>query len=116
MGDCRVEGDLDRDGGACRFGQQQPALQGCHGGQGQTVQVGISAHLPGDHHGPQRAYEQVLPPARRSMLPPSGWQLPVPATCVIDRAGVVRAAHVSADYRTRMEPADIVTALDELTC
>lgn len=44
-----------------------------------------------------------------------GWQLPVPATFVIDRAGVVRAAHVSADYRTRMEPADIVAALDELT-
>jgi peroxiredoxin len=43
------------------------------------------------------------------------WQLPVPATFVIDRDGVVRASHVSADYRTRMEPADIVAALDELT-
>ena len=43
------------------------------------------------------------------------WQLPVPATFVIDRDGVVRAAHVSADYRTRMEPADIVGALDALT-
>ena len=42
------------------------------------------------------------------------WQLPVPATFVIDRAGVVRAAHVSADYRTRMEPADIIAALDDL--
>jgi len=43
------------------------------------------------------------------------WHLPVPATFVIDRDGVVRAAHVSADYRTRMEPADIVAALDEFT-
>jgi peroxiredoxin len=43
------------------------------------------------------------------------WQLPVPATYVIDRDGIVRAAHVSADYRTRMEPAEIVTALDVLT-
>jgi peroxiredoxin len=43
------------------------------------------------------------------------WHLPVPATFVIDRAGVVRTAHVSADYRTRMEPSDIVVALDELT-
>ena len=42
------------------------------------------------------------------------WQLPIPATFVIDRAGVVRAAHVSADYRTRMEPADIMAALDDL--
>jgi len=43
------------------------------------------------------------------------WQLPVPATFVIDRAGVVRAAHVAADYRTRMEPADIIAALDDLS-
>jgi peroxiredoxin len=43
------------------------------------------------------------------------WQLPVPATFVLDRAGVVRAAHVSADYRTRMEPADIIAALDDLS-
>lgn len=42
------------------------------------------------------------------------WKLPVPATFVIDRSGVVRAAHVSADYRTRMEPADLIAALDEL--
>jgi peroxiredoxin len=43
------------------------------------------------------------------------WKLPVPATFVIDRDGVVRANHVSADYRTRMEPGDILAALDELT-
>jgi peroxiredoxin len=42
------------------------------------------------------------------------WQLPIPASFVIDRDGVVRAAHVSADYRTRMEPADIIAALDDL--
>jgi peroxiredoxin len=42
------------------------------------------------------------------------WQLPAPASFVIDRNGVVRAAHVSADYRTRMEPGDIVATLDEL--
>jgi peroxiredoxin len=44
------------------------------------------------------------------------WQLPVPATFVIDRPGIVRAAHVAADYRTRMEPADIIAALDNLSC
>ena len=42
------------------------------------------------------------------------WHLPVPGTFVVDRGGVVRAAHVSADYRTRMEPSDILVALDEL--
>lgn len=43
------------------------------------------------------------------------WGLPVPATLVVDRNGVVRAAHVSADYRTRMEPTDLLAALDNLT-
>lgn len=40
--------------------------------------------------------------------------LPVPATFVIDRDGVVRAAFVSADWRYRPEPADIIAALEAL--
>src|SRR5882672_1072873 len=45
------------------------------------------------------------------------WRLPVPATFVIDRAAVIRAAHVSTDFRTRMEPAAIIAALEEMkTC
>jgi peroxiredoxin len=40
--------------------------------------------------------------------------LPVPATFVIDQGGVVRAAFVSADWRYRPEPADIITALEAL--
>ncbi|MDQ1006384.1 peroxiredoxin [Streptomyces sp. V4I23] len=40
--------------------------------------------------------------------------LPLPATYVIDRAGVVRWAFVSTDYTTRAEPADILAALDSL--
>ena len=39
------------------------------------------------------------------------WDLPVPATFVIDRAGIIRARYVSADYRTRMDPDDIERAL-----
>jgi peroxiredoxin len=40
--------------------------------------------------------------------------LPVPATFVIDRGGVIRAAFVSADWRHRPEPADIVAILETL--
>jgi len=40
--------------------------------------------------------------------------LPVPATFVIDRRGVVRAAFVSADWRYRPEPTDIIAALEAL--
>lgn len=42
------------------------------------------------------------------------WELPVPATYVIDTGGVVRAAHVDRDYTKRMEPAKILAALREL--
>ena len=42
------------------------------------------------------------------------WRLPVPATFVLDREGVVRARHVDADYRTRMEPVDVLDALRAL--
>jgi peroxiredoxin len=37
--------------------------------------------------------------------------LPVPATFVIDRDGTVRWAFISADWRQRAEPADVLAAL-----
>ncbi|GAA3840194.1 peroxiredoxin-like family protein [Streptomyces coacervatus] len=40
--------------------------------------------------------------------------LPLPATYVIDRDGVIRWAFVDTDYTTRAEPADIIAALDAL--
>ena len=42
------------------------------------------------------------------------WELPVPATYVIGRIGVIHAAHVDKDYTRRMEPDAVVTALQEL--
>ncbi len=42
------------------------------------------------------------------------FELPVPATYVIDQSGVIRAARVDKDYTKRMEPADIVAALKAL--
>lgn len=41
------------------------------------------------------------------------WILPIPATFVLDRNGVVTARYVNADYRTRMEIDDILAALKE---
>ncbi|MGW3031944.1 peroxiredoxin-like family protein [Streptomyces sp. NPDC001178] len=40
--------------------------------------------------------------------------LPLPATYVIDREGIIRWAFVDTDYTTRAEPADILAALDAL--
>ncbi len=41
--------------------------------------------------------------------------LPIPGTFVIDRAGIVRAAFADTNYKKRMEPADILAALQKLT-
>ncbi len=40
--------------------------------------------------------------------------LPLPATYVIDRAGVIRWAFVDTDYTVRAEPSDVVAALDAI--
>jgi peroxiredoxin len=40
--------------------------------------------------------------------------LPVPSTFVIDRDGIVRFASVDADWRVRVEPADLITAVEAL--
>lgn len=42
------------------------------------------------------------------------FELPIPATYVIDKDGKIRWAHVSIDYTTRAEPSDVVKALDAL--
>lgn len=42
------------------------------------------------------------------------WELPVPATYVIDRAGVIRYAFVDLNHRVRAEPADVVAVAASL--
>jgi peroxiredoxin len=42
------------------------------------------------------------------------WELPVPATYLIDTHRVVRAAHVDKDYTKRMEPTQLLEALKQL--
>jgi peroxiredoxin len=45
----------------------------------------------------------------------SSYELPVPATYVLDATGVIRYAHVEVDYMTgRAEPADVVAALETI--
>ena len=42
------------------------------------------------------------------------WELPVPATYVIDRNGIMRAGQADPDYSVRMEPAGIVAAVQRI--
>lgn len=42
------------------------------------------------------------------------WELPVPATYVIDKAGIIRFASAEADYKKRMEPSKVMHILQSL--
>ena len=41
-------------------------------------------------------------------------ELPLGATYVVDREGIIRYAFVDADYRKRAEPSDVLAALRSL--
>jgi peroxiredoxin len=41
-----------------------------------------------------------------------GWMLPIPATFVISRDGMVKARFVDPDFRKRMEIDDLIKALE----
>jgi peroxiredoxin len=45
----------------------------------------------------------------------SEYRLPVPARYVIDKAGIIRAADVNADYTIRLEPSETVRQLRNLS-
>jgi len=42
------------------------------------------------------------------------FELPVPATYVIDRSGIIRLAFVDIDYTKRLDPEEILAALKKL--
>lgn len=41
----------------------------------------------------------------------TAWELPIPATYVVDREGKIILAHVDVDYTTRMEPEEVLEVL-----
>lgn len=43
------------------------------------------------------------------------WEVPVPATYVIDQQGVIRYAYVDLNHRVRAEPADVIAAAAALS-
>jgi peroxiredoxin len=58
---------------------------------------------------------EVYETALKILLPrfdgDDSWELPIPATYVVDRGSRVRFAFVDPDYTRRAEPADILTAV-----
>lgn len=43
------------------------------------------------------------------------WDIPIPATYIVNRDGKIAHAFVNADYTQRMEPTEIISILKELT-
>jgi peroxiredoxin len=41
----------------------------------------------------------------------NSWELPLPATYIIDKCGTVKAAFINRDYTQRMEPNDVIRTL-----
>lgn len=74
------------------------------------LQFGVTFVVP-------NAYRRLLEAAGVDLAARHGqsaWLLPVPATFVVDRAGIVRKAFVDVDFTHRAEPADIVTFLERV--
>ncbi len=42
------------------------------------------------------------------------WLLPLPATYIVDRGGIIRHAQLDPDFKRRMEPAEIVRVVGDL--
>jgi len=42
------------------------------------------------------------------------YEIPIPATYIIDRKGVIRYAYVNTDYTRRAEPSEILAAVQSL--
>ena len=72
--------------------------------------LGLVFQLPPDLQGIYRAFDLNLPAYNGD----DAWELPLPATYVVDQQGIVRYSFVDADYTVRAEPADLVAALNTL--
>jgi peroxiredoxin len=70
-------------------------------------QFGVVYRVPEEQQGIYRRAFINLPLANGD----DTWELPVPATYIVDREGTVVYASVDADYTTRPEPADILSKL-----
>ena len=81
------------------------------GNQSVIREYNLQYRVPQELH---QIYIGVFDADVSSYNPDGSWNLPVPGTFVIDRAGTIRNRHVTADFLKRMEPQDIIAALKDL--
>lgn len=79
----------------------------CDVDHGVAMTLGLTVPLPQEL---QRAYRDAGLDLDR-LTGGAGEFVPIPATFIIDRAGVVRFVHAHVDFRVRAEPADVVAEL-----
>ncbi|MBI1395964.1 MAG: redoxin domain-containing protein [Betaproteobacteria bacterium] len=79
-------------------------------GSGVAMRYGLAFTLPDYLRDVYRARNLALPDYNGT----DDWILPVAATFVIARDGRIALAHAELDYRTRLEPAAAIAALDGL--
>jgi len=75
-------------------------------------QFGIAFRLPPDLKELYRAGFKIDLAAKNGI---PEYELPIPATFIIDRGGIIRLAFVDPDYTKRLEPAEVVRAVQGLT-
>ena len=74
---------------------------------GYALSIGLAMHLGDDLIADLRDVGFDLSPSQGSAT----WTLPIPATFVLDRNGVIVDRHVDPDYRRRIEAADVLAAV-----
>jgi peroxiredoxin len=83
----------------------------CDVDHGVALELGLAFHLGGELRQRYLACGLDLSEAYGS----ASWFLPVPATFVIDREGIVRFAFIDPDFRVRAEPRDVLAEVAKLT-
>ena len=71
---------------------------------------GLVFEVPDDMKNVYRRHGMQLPAFNGD----DSWELPIPATFVIDSEGKVAGRFVNADYSKRAEPSDVVALIEEL--
>jgi len=79
-------------------------------GNGVARSFGLVWSLPEELRAALRSNNKALPAINGD----DSWELPVPATYVIARDGRVALAAIDVDYRNRLEPDSVLTALRSL--
>ena len=74
-------------------------------------QFGIAFHLVDDLQAAFEALGIKLPEYNGD----DAWELPIPGTFVVDTDRTIRLAYVDANYTTRLEPADILESLRQIS-